>query len=341
MAHIDVSKLTRLWRIPVREQGPGGILKHLFHRQFKEVRAVEGVSFQIQAGEMVGFLGPNGAGKTTTLKMLSGLVHPTSGQVQVAGYTPFDRKSAFLREISLVMGQKEQLVWDLPAMDGLKINAMVYDLSDELFRTRLELLSGMLGLKDELLQPIRKLSLGQRMKAELLAALLHQPSVLFLDEPTLGLDVNAQVAIRDFLRTYNQRFGATILLTSHYMADIAALCSRVLLIHHGRLIFDGPLDALVERFSPFREVKLELREDVSPEMLTRFGEIKSLVGREVELWIGREQLTAQVGRMLQELPVLDLTITDPPLEAIIGKVFDQGSVEHQGASSSSSLEVSA
>lgn len=327
MPLIHAEQLSRVWRIPVREQGFTGMLKHLFHRQFKEVHAVEGVSFQIEAGEMVGFLGPNGAGKTTTLKMLSGLIHPTSGSVQVAGFTPFDRKSAFLREISLVMGQKEQLIWDLPALDALKINAVVYDLSDEAFRTRLELLSQMLGLRDELLQPVRKLSLGQRMKAELLAALLHQPSVLFLDEPTLGLDINAQGAIREFLRTYNQRFGATVLLTSHYMADIAALCSRVLLIHHGQLIFDGPLETLVARFSPFREVKLELREEVAAERLARYGEVKRLEGREVELWIERELLTAQVTQMLVELPVLDLTIADPPLEAIIGKVFDQGSVE--------------
>ncbi len=239
---ILVDQLMKTYPVAIKAPGLRGTISHLLKRQYRQIEAVKRISFEIQPGEVVGFLGPNGAGKTTTLKMLTGLVHPSSGKVRVADHIPFRRRPAFLEKITLVMGQKQQLLWDLPALDSLRINGAVYNLSDREFKVRVGELSEMLSLAGKLTQPVRKLSLGERMKAELLAALLHQPKVLFLDEPTLGLDVNAQVNVRDFLRIYNQRFGATILLTSHYMADITALCDRVLLIHQGQLIYDGLLD---------------------------------------------------------------------------------------------------
>ena len=271
-------------------------------------------------------LGKNGAGKTTTLKMLTGLIHPSSGRVRVAGHVPFRRQPDFLKKITLVMGQKQQLLWDLPALDSLRINAAVYDIPEKEFRYRVGELSEMLSLEGKLNQPVRKLSLGERMKAELLAALLHRPQVLFLDEPTLGLDVNAQVGVRDFLREYNQRYQATILLTSHYMADITALCQRVLLIHQGQLIYDGSLEGLLERYAPCREVQLELAHALPKEKLSPYGEIEAIEGREVRLLVRREELTRTVSRMLAELEVSDLTVTDPPVEDVIGRVFRAGVV---------------
>jgi ABC-2 type transport system ATP-binding protein len=288
---------------------------------------VKDVSFTVQPGERVGFLGPNGAGKTTTLKMLTGLIYPSNGKVRVAGNVPFQRRPAFLEKITLVMGQKQQLLWDLPALDSLRINAAVYGISDREFQRRVGELTEMLSLEEKLTQPVRKLSLGERMKAELLAALLHQPQVLFLDEPTLGLDVNAQASVREFLRSYNERFAATILLTSHYMADITALCERVLLIHQGRLIYDGALDGLTDRFAPYRQVKLELEHPATAATLSSYGEVETISGREASLIMHRDDLTRTVAKLLAELPVCDLTISDPPIEDIIGRVFQAGTVE--------------
>jgi ABC-2 type transport system ATP-binding protein len=288
------------------------------------VEAVKAVSFAIEAGEIVGFLGPNGAGKTTTLKMLTGLIHPSAGTVRVAGHIPFRRERAFLQTITLVMGQKQQLLWDLPALDSLRINAAIYGLSDRTFRDRVEELATMLDLRAQLSQPVRKLSLGERMKAEMMAALLHRPQVLFLDEPTLGLDVNAQVAVRNFLRDYNQRYHATILLTSHYMADITALCRRVLLIHQGQLIYDGGLEQLLDRFAPYREVKLELASAGDAQQLRAYGELESLEGCSASLIVRRDQLTQTVSHLLANLDIQDLTVTDPPVEEVIGRVFQSG-----------------
>lgn len=224
------------------------------------------------------------------------------------------------------MGQKQQLLWDLPALDSLRINATVYGISDREFQRRVQELNVMLNLGDKLNQPVRKLSLGERMKAELLAALLHQPQILFLDEPTLGLDVNAQVGVREFLREYNRRFDATILLTSHYMADITALCDRVLLIHQGQLIYDGGLEALLAQFAPYRQVQVELAEPKTATELARYGELEAVSGPEVRLIVHREDLTRTVARLLAEMPVLDLTVTDPPIEEVIGRVFQAGVV---------------
>jgi ABC-2 type transport system ATP-binding protein len=319
--------LSKVYPVAIKQPGMRGTLSHFFKRQNRLVTAVKDVSFEIQPGEVVGFLGPNGAGKTTTLKMLTGLIHPSSGRVRVADNIPFQRNRAFLEKITLVMGQKQQLLWDLPAMDSLRINAAVYGISDREFKRRVGELTEMLSLEDKLTQPVRKLSLGERMKAELLAALLHQPQVLFLDEPTLGLDVNAQVSVREFLKSYNERFDATILLTSHYMADITALCDRVLLIHQGQLIYDGALDGLLDHFAPYRQVKLELSQTMPKTDLAPYGEIESISGREVCFIIHREDLTRSVAQLLAELPVCDLTITDPPVEEIIGRVFKAGVVE--------------
>jgi ABC-2 type transport system ATP-binding protein len=327
MSIIIADSLTKVYPVAVKEPGLRGTLSHFFKRQHRLVSAVKDVSFTVQPGERVGFLGPNGAGKTTTLKMLTGLIHPSSGKVRVAGNVPFRRSPAFLEKITLVMGQKQQLLWDLPALDSLRINAAVYGISDREFKRRVGELTEMLSLEEKLTQPVRKLSLGERMKAELLAALLHQPQVLFLDEPTLGLDVNAQVSVREFLRSYNERFDATILLTSHYMTDITALCERVLLIHQGLLIYDGALDGLTDRFAPYRQVKLELEHPVSAGTLSVYGEVESISGREASLIMHRDDLTRTVAKLLAELSVCDLTISDPPIEDIIGRVFQSGTVE--------------
>jgi ABC-2 type transport system ATP-binding protein len=290
------------------------------------VSAVREVSFMIEPGERVGFLGPNGAGKTTTLKMLSGLIHPSGGLAEVAGFEPRRRQRRFLEAITLVMGQKQQLLWDLPPLDSLLLNAAVYGIDDGEAKRRIQELAEMLELGPELTRPVRKLSLGERMKAELMAALLHRPRVLFLDEPTLGLDINAQVRVREFLDAYNRRHGATLLLTSHYMADITALCPRVLLIHQGRLFHDGSLEDLATRLAPCREVRLELRDPVAAEVLAVYGEVQQLRGLQVRLLIPRSELTRQVARLLAELAVEDLEVRDPPIEDLIGQVFRQGEV---------------
>jgi ABC-2 type transport system ATP-binding protein len=326
MSIIIAQDLSKVYPVAIKEPGIKGTVSHFFRRKYREIKAVNNVSFEIAPGEVVGFLGANGAGKTTTLKMLTGLIHPSSGNVRVANNIPFQRKEAFLQQITLVMGQKQQLLWDLPALDSLKINAAVYSIPDKEFRHRVGELTEMLSLEDKLTQPVRKMSLGERMKAELLAALLHRPQVLFLDEPTLGLDVNAQVNVRDFLREYNQRYQATVLLTSHYMADITALCKRVLLIHQGQLMYDGSLDGLLEKFAPYRVVNVELAEAVDIVTLETFGEVKAHDGRMVGFMIPQEKLTSTVSRILTELEVVDLTVTEPPVEEVIGKVFQAGGV---------------
>jgi len=261
--------------------------------------------------------------------MLTGLIHPSSGRISVAGHIPFRRDRAFLQKITLVMGQKQQLIWDLPALDSLRMNAAVYDIPDKVFKQRLGELTEMLSLQDKLTQPMRKLSLGERMKAELLAALLHQPQVLFLDEPTLGLDVNAQANVREFLREYNDRYKATILLTSHYMADITALCKRVLLIHQGGLIYDGSLEGLHNDFAPYREVRVELSQPIEDrEALQKYGKILHIDGQAVCFLVPREDLTRVVSQILAELEILDLSVNEPAIEEVIGQVFRAGSVEH-------------
>jgi ABC-2 type transport system ATP-binding protein len=323
---IEVENLAKLYPVAVKKQGLQGTLLHFFKRQYRDIKAVDNVSFNLKEGEIVGFLGPNGAGKTTTLKMLTGLIHPTSGKVNVAGYIPYHRQNEFLSKISLVMGQKQQLIWDLPALDSLRINAAIYNIPEKIFQTRLSELASLLCIEEQLTQPVRKLSLGQRMKAELLAALIHHPKILFLDEPTLGLDINSQTAVREFLKTYNQRYQATIILTSHYMADITALCPRILMIHQGALIYDGKLDILLKRFAPYRQVKVDLANVISREQLEQYGQIYHIEGKEVSFNIPFEKLTSTITRLFNELDILDFSVADPPIEEIVSQLFSQGTV---------------
>jgi ABC-2 type transport system ATP-binding protein len=318
--------LSKTYRVGVKQPGFKGTFNHFFNRQYREINAVHQVSFELMIGEMVGFLGSNGAGKTTTLKMLTGLIHASGGTIEVVGYNPTQRQPTFLKKISLVMGQKQQLIWDLPALDSLRINGAVYEIPDKECDRRVWELAEMLDLEDSLRQPMRKLSLGQRMKAELLAALLHRPEVLFLDEPTLGLDINAQVAVRKFLKNYNETYGATILLTSHYMADITALCDRVLMIDHGQLIYDGKLDQLLTQFAPYREIKLDLAQPTTKEHLALYGEVEEVNGQQVRLLVNRANLTTTIEKLLSTFEINDLSVGEPPIEEVIGRIFAEGVV---------------
>jgi viologen exporter family transport system ATP-binding protein len=328
MPTVEVNNLSKTFAVADKQPGFAGTLRHFIKRRYRMIEAVKDVSFAIQAGEVVGFLGPNGAGKTTTLKMLTGLIHPSAGSVRVLGQIPFKRRPDLLRQVTLVMGQKQQMIWDLPPLESLRVNAAVYGIPEDEAKRRIDELADMLSIGDELTRPVRKLSLGERMKCELMAALLHHPKILFLDEPTLGLDVNAQTAVRSFLREYNRQHGASILLTSHYMADITALCDRVVMIHKGGMIYDGSLAGVVDRFAPFREVKIELGNNADPQIhhdtMTRYGEVESIDGRVVRLLVKRDGLTATVNQLLTELNVTDLTVSDPPIEEVIGRVFDDG-----------------
>ena len=324
MSIIVAENLNKSYPVAIKNPGIRGTITHFFRRNYRLIKAVQDVSFTIEPGEIVGFLGSNGAGKTTTLKMLTGLIHPSSGLVKVGGFVPFRRQEKFLQKITLVMGQKQQLIWDLPALDSLKINAAVYNISDKEFQHRVGELTEMLGLEGKLTQPVRKLSLGERMKAEILAALLHRPQVLFLDEPTLGLDVNAQVGVRQFLKEYNQLYQATVLLTSHYMADITALCPRVLLIHEGKLMYDGSLEGLLESFAPYREIYVELAQVLPLAQLMSYGDVQMVEERAVRFIVQQEALTQTVSRILADLAVVDLTVTEPPVEEVIGRVFQKG-----------------
>jgi ABC-2 type transport system ATP-binding protein len=316
-----VRDLRKVYRVAEREAGFGASLRSLVHRTYKEVRAVDGLTFSLEPGEVVGFLGPNGAGKTTTLKMLSGLLYPSSGEVRVLGHQPFRREYSYLRRITMVMGNKSQLQWDLPAADFFQINRVLYRLSDQAFRTALDELIELLELAPLLKKQVRSLSLGERMKCELAAALLYRPEVLFLDEPTLGLDVTMQSRIRKFIGEYNARTGATVLLTSHYMADVTALCRRVIVIHHGSLLFDGPLEALSQRIAPFKLLRIDLEGGAIPESPERYGTVESVEGGKLTLRVPKDEAPGITARILAELAVVDLTVEDPPIESVIEQVF--------------------
>ncbi|HEY7225167.1 MAG TPA: ATP-binding cassette domain-containing protein [Micromonosporaceae bacterium] len=318
---IEVHELAKHFRVHRRQPGLGASLRSLVRRDHVTVRAVDGVSFTIPAGEVVGFLGPNGAGKTTTLKCLTGLLHPTAGTVRVLGFTPQRREQAFPHQISLVMGQRNSLFWDLPAADAFEVNRAIYGIDAVQYRTALDELVSLLDIEPLLGKQVRVLSLGERMRCELAAALLHRPAVLFLDEPTLGLDVNGQVAVRSFLRDYNARHGATVLLTSHYMGDVTALARRVLVIDGGTLRFDGDLAALVEAHSPHRLVRVTLRGPLSAQTLAEYGEVVSVDAAVATLRVPRAETAAIAARLLTTLPVKDVAIEDPPVEDIIRAVF--------------------
>jgi ABC-2 type transport system ATP-binding protein len=318
---ISVRELRKHYRVHKRPPGLRSALRSLFRRTYETVPAVDGVSFEIEPGRRVGFLGPNGAGKTTTLKVLSGLLHPTSGEVRVAGHVPQRREAAFLQRIMLVMGQKQQLIWDLPPAETFELNRAVYDVPRPAFRETLAELSELLELGDLVHKPARQLSLGERMKCELAAALIHRPAVLFLDEPTIGLDVSMQATIRDFIKRYNERSGATVLLTSHDMDDVAALCPRVIVIDRGRLSYDGSLDALVRRLRPEKRVVLHLERPVARGDLAGLGQVVVHEAAQAVLQVPQDKLQGTVSRALAALPVLDLTVENAPLEEVMSELF--------------------
>ena len=318
---IQVRGLRKEYRVHKREPGLASALRSLVHRRYEVVRAVDGIDFAVAAGERVGFLGPNGAGKTTTLKMLSGLLHPTAGEILVAGHVPKRREPAFLRTITLVMGQKQQLIWDLPPSETFALNRAIYDIPRREFAETVRELVDLLELGELVGKPTRQLSLGERMKCELAAALLHRPRVLFLDEPTIGLDVTMQTTVRDFVKAYNERFGASVLLTSHYMDDVLALCPRVVVIDRGRLIYDGDLRQLSRDVRPDKRVVVRLGRPVASADLSRFGLVVSSSEVQAVIQVRAAEVSAAVARMLSALPVVDLTVEDPPLEEVMKELF--------------------
>ncbi len=320
---VHVSELTKVFKVPEREAGLRAAAKSLFHRETRDVRAVDAVSFEIGPGEVVGFLGPNGAGKTTTLKMLSGLLFPTSGEARVLGHVPSRREKDYLRQMTLVMGNRNQLQWDLPAMDSFELNRAIYRLTRQDFVELRDEMIELLDIGDLVRKPVRQLSLGERMKVEVVGSLLHRPQVLFLDEPTIGLDVTMQKRIRGFLAEYNRRYGATVLLTSHYMADVVALCRRVIVIHHGRIMFDGNLSALSDRFAAYKTIEVALADGSSE--LDGYGDVLERDGDRVKLRVPKADTPRIAARLLSEQQVVDLTIEDPPIEDVIELVFAEGS----------------
>jgi ABC-2 type transport system ATP-binding protein len=318
---VHVSELTKVFKVPEREAGLRAAAKSLVRRTWREVRAVDAISFDIGPGEVVGFLGPNGAGKTTTLKMLSGLLYSTGGEARVLGHVPSKREREYLRRITLVMGNRNQLQWDLPALDSFELHRSIYRLPRDQFQETRDELIELLDIEDLVRKPVRQLSLGERMKVEVVGALLHRPQVLFLDEPTIGLDVTMQKRIRSFVAEYNRRHGATVLLTSHYMADVVALCRRVIVIHHGRILFDGDLSALSDQFAAYKTIEVDLADGSAP--LDSYGEVLEQEGDRVKLRVEKTEAPRVAARILSEQQVADLTIEEPPIEDVIELVFAQ------------------
>lgn len=319
---IHIRDLRKIYAVSSQQASAKATLRGLVHRRMQEVRAVDGISFDLAAGEIVGFLGPNGAGKTTTLKMLSGLLHPTTGEATVLGHVPWKREKAFLKQITLVMGQRNQLVWDIPALHSFELNRAIYRIPLADYRRMLGELTELLELAPLLHKPVRNLSLGERMKCEIAAALLHRPSVVFLDEPTIGLDVTMQRRIRSFITEYNRRFGATVLLTSHYMADVEALCKRIVVIHHGQLLFDGDLSVLVQKFTEHKTIVVQLADCQAD--LRSYGEVVSCSDGHFTLRVPKGETARVTERLLADLPVIDLLVEDPPIEEVIELVFARG-----------------
>lgn len=321
MPHILVEHLSKYYQVHQKEAGLAGSLRAFFNRQYRDVKAVDDVNFTIEAGEMVGFLGPNGAGKTTTLKVLSGLLYPTSGRAAVLGYTPYERKREFLEQFTLVMGNKNQLLWDLPAIESFLVNRAIYGIPKAQYEATFNELNELLELEPLLKKQVRKLSLGERMKCELAAALLHRPKILFLDEPTLGLDVTMQVAIRNFVKAYNQRHEATVILTSHYMADVTELTKRVIVIDHGKILYDGHLQQLVEQVAPYKLLTIVMREPCPAERLSPYGEVEFIDGIKATLRVARGRATEIASQLLSHIKLDDVLIEEPPVEEIIRQVF--------------------
>jgi ABC-2 type transport system ATP-binding protein len=318
---VHVSELTKIFRVPEREAGLRAAAKSLVKRKTRDVRAVDGISFDIAPGEVVGFLGPNGAGKTTSLKMLAGLLYPSGGEARVLGHVPSRRERDYLRRMTMVMGNRNQLQWDIPALDSFELNRAIYRLRREDYLEMRDELVELLDVGDLVRKPVRNLSLGERMKVEIVGALLHRPQVLFLDEPTIGLDVTMQKRIRTFVAEYNQRYGATVLLTSHYMADVEALCKRVIVIHHGRILFDGALASLANEFAAYKTIGVVLENGSAP--LDDYGEVIHREEGRVTLRVPKAETSRVAARLLADHEVLDLTIEEPPIEDVIELVFAQ------------------
>ena len=319
---IDVRNLSKSFDVSFKEPGLRGTIKHFFRRKIKSLKVIKDISFEINEGEIVGFLGANGAGKTTILKMLCGLIYPSEGSILVSGYLPFRRKENFLKKITLIMGQKQQLLWDLPPIESFYLNASIYDLDKFEAKRRIKKLSDMLEIEDELYIPVRKLSLGQRMKSELLAALIHEPNILFLDEPTLGLDINAQRNLRKFLQKYNKETNATICLTSHYMKDITSLCKRVICVHKGSISYDGELDLLLKKLSPVKEILVVCRSEEDASLLENSGfSIKNKTKNEITIKVANSSIASSLKTIINNFDIEDLYINEPPVDEIIGKIL--------------------
>ena len=318
---ISVSHLTKYYQVHQKEPGFKGSLKSLFHRKYYDAKAVDDISFSIEEGELVGFIGPNGAGKTTTLKCLTGLLYPTGGEVKVLGYTPFARDHAYLKQISLVMGQKNQLWWDLPAIDSFLLNKEIYQIPDKQYKKTIDELSTLLDVEDILQVQVRKLSLGQRMKCELIAALIHNPRILFLDEPTIGLDVVMQQKLREFVKSYNETYNATIILTSHYMKDVEELCKRVIIIDHGKILYDGKLESIVKKYAKNKAITVVFEKPVQLEKVKRLGEVLSFEPTKVVLSVRRSESNHVASKLLESFPVEDINIEERNIEEIIRDVF--------------------
>ena len=318
---ISVKHLTKYYSVYKKDPGIAGSVRSLINRKYEEVKAVEDVSFEIEEGELVGFIGPNGAGKTTTLKCLSGLLYPTSGEIKVLGFSPNQRKKEFLKQIGLIMGQKNQLWWDLPAVDSFILQKEIYELPGAVYKKTLSDLLDLLDAKDIYKVPVKKLSLGQRMKMEIIATLLHSPKILFLDEPTIGLDVVMQQTLRGFIKEYNKKYHSTIILTSHYMADVEELCKRVIVINHGKILYDGLLSNLVKKYSPYKDVRIIFKDKIDPQKFEQFGEIEEYDYPKLTLLIKHDQTSEIITRILSEYDIDDINIEDPKIEDVIRKVF--------------------
>lgn len=323
MAVISVEKLEKFYRVHRKEAGLWGSVKSLVRRRYEEVKAVDGISFEINEGELVGFIGPNGAGKTTTLKCLAGLLYPTGGKIQVLGFNPQQRRPEFQKQFTFVMGQKNQLWWDLPPVETFRLNQAIYEIPEDTYQATLAELGELLQLGSIINTQVRKLSLGERMKCELVAALLHRPQVLFLDEPTIGLDVVMQKVMRDFIQEYNQRFKATIVLTSHYMEDVKRLCERVVIIHHGRIIFDGQLANIINQSAREKIIKLTFGQEFDQRKLAEIAEVVSYQFPQATIKVPRQEAAKRAAQILEEFPVADLVIEEPPIEAIIRDLFER------------------
>src|SRR5437588_5117835 len=323
---VDVRELRKTFQVTEREEGLAATLRSFVRRHRKDVNAVAGITFRIDAGEVVGFLGPNGAGKTTTLKVLSGLLNPSAGEARVLGYVPWRRENAYLRRMTLLIGNRSQLQWDIPAADSLLVLKEIYGLTDDRYRRTLGELTELLALGELLHKPVRNLSLGERMKVEFAAGLIQSPEVAFLDEPTIGLDVSMQSRIRRFVAEYNHRSGATILLTSHYMDDVVALCKRVLVIHQGKLLYDGPLADLAERMAPYKIITATLRDGAAATIdLAAYGTVTGRDEGRVTLKVDRQGAPERAARLVNELGenLADISVEDPPIEEVIDRVFSE------------------